>query len=121
MLSRVNSDLSPETEQSLRPLGCAIEVPRRLGPGFLEGIYQDALVIELETAGITRQREVPIVFEYRGRPLRQHRIDLIVGKQVVVELKGVERLERIHQAQLTSYLRAIRIGLGLLMNFMSKF
>jgi GxxExxY protein len=84
---------------------------------ILEGIYQDALVIELEAAGLGVRREVPIVLEYRGHSLRQHRIDLIVEHRVIVELKAVERLDRIHQAQLISYLRAIRLRLGLLMNF----
>jgi GxxExxY protein len=118
MLSRVKSAWPPDTEQAAeRTIGCAIEVHRQLGPGFLEGIYQDALVIELETTGLSVQREVPIVLQYRGRPLRPHRIDVIVNGRILVELKSVERLERIHHAQVISYLRATNLRLGLLMNF----
>jgi GxxExxY protein len=118
MLSRVKSDLPSETEQAAEAtIACAIEVHRQLGPGFLEGIYQDALAIELAVAGLGVQREVPIALEYRGRPLRQHRIDLIVEERVIIELKSVEHLERIHHAQLISYLRASKLRLGLLMNF----
>jgi GxxExxY protein len=113
MLTRVTSRLPETTERIAETtIGCAIEVHRRLGPGFLEGIYQDAMVIELETAGLVVEREVPVVLEYRGHPLRQHRLDLVVEACVIVELKAVERLERIHQAQLISYLRASRLRLG---------
>jgi GxxExxY protein len=118
MLTRATSRLPEGTERVAQTtIGCAIEVHRRLGPGFLEGIYQDAMIIELEAAGLTTRREVPLALEYRGKPLRQHRIDLIVEGCVIVELKAVERLERIHQAQLISYLRASGLHLGLLMNF----
>jgi GxxExxY protein len=118
MLSRVASDLPFETEQAAeRIIGCAIEVHRQLGPGFLEGIYHDALSIELEIAGLQFQREVPIILKYRNRPLRPHRLDLVVEGRVIVELKAVEHVDRIHRAQLMSYLRASGIRLGLLMNF----
>jgi GxxExxY protein len=118
MLSRVSSDLPAETERAAeRIIGCAVEVHRQLGPGFLEGIYQDALSIELETAGLRYQREVPIILKYRGRPLRPHRLDLIVEDRIIVELKAVEHVDRIHRAQLMSYLRASGIRLGRLMNF----
>ncbi len=118
MLTRVNSDLPADTEQAAeRIIGCAIEVHRQLGPGFLEGIYHDALAIELETAGLQFQREVPIILKYRNRPLRPHRLDLIVEDRIIVELKAVEQVDRIHRAQLMSYLRASGIRLGLLMNF----
>jgi GxxExxY protein len=73
--------------------------------------------IELEIAGLTFASQVPVVVKYHDRPLREQRIDLIVEKQVVVELKAVERLERVHQAQLLSYLKATGIRAGLLMNF----
>jgi GxxExxY protein len=118
MLSRVTSDLPFETEQAAeRVIGCAIEVHRQLGPGFLEGIYQDALSIELETAGLKFKREVPIILQYRNRPLRPHRLDLVIEGRIIVELKAVEHLDRIHHAQLMSYLRASNIRLGLLFNF----
>jgi len=83
MLSPVTSDLPFETEQAAEQvIGCAIEVHRQLGPGFLEGIYQDALSIELETAGLKFKREGPITLQYRNRPLRPHRQSAI--RRVVV-------------------------------------
>ncbi len=121
MLTRATSPLSVEIEQVAHAtIGCAIEVHRRLGPGFLESLYHDAMSIELEVAGLRAQREVPVVVEYRGRPLRQHRLDLVVEGCVIVELKAIERLERIHHAQVISYLRASSLRLGLLMNFNSE-
>ena len=118
MLTRVRSRLPPDIERAAEAtIGCAIEVHRRLGPGFREALYQDAMVIELEEAGLIMDREVPVNISYRGRPIRTFRIDLLVEHLVVVELKSVERLERIHQAQLLSYLRASRHRLGLLINF----
>jgi GxxExxY protein len=118
MLSRVKSDLPAGTEHAAEAIiGCAIEVHRQLGPGFLEGIYHDALSIELEATGLPFQREVPVILQYRGRPLRPHRLDLVVDGRIIVELKSVEHLDRIHRAQLISYLRASGIRLGLLINF----
>lgn len=118
MLRRVHSPLPERTERIAElTIGCAIEVHRRLGPGLLEGIYQDAMVIELQTASLSVRREVPISLTYRGQPLRPHRLDLVVEECLVLELKAVQRLDRIHQAQLLSYLRATGIRLGLLMNF----
>jgi GxxExxY protein len=89
MLTRAHSRLPAEVERTVEAsIGCAIEVHRRLGPGFLEGgVYQDAMVIELEVAGLSTRREVPVAVSYRGRPLRVHRLDLIVGGSVILELK----------------------------------
>jgi GxxExxY protein len=118
MLSRARSHMSEATERTVEAvIGCAIEVHRRLGPGFLEGVYQDAMIIELDVAGLLARREVPVMLSYRGRPLREHRVDLIVEECVILELKAVDRLDRIHQAQLISYLRATGLRIGLLMNF----
>lgn len=118
MLTRVPSPLPRETERVAEAtIGCAIEVHRRLGPGFREGLYQDAMAIELEEAGLHMEREVPVQIAYRNRTLRTFRIDLLVERRVVLELKAVERLERIHQAQTLSYLRATGHRLGLLVNF----
>jgi len=118
MLTRARSQMPEATERTVETvIGCAIEVHRRLGPGFLEGVYQDAMIIELDVAGLLARREVPVMLSYRGRPLREHRVDLIVEECVILELKAVDRLDRIHQAQLISYLRATGLRIGLLMNF----
>lgn len=118
MLNRKDSPLSDETEAIVsRCIGCAIEVHRRLGPGYLEGIYHDALGIELDLQHLHVDVEVPVTVRYRERALRTHRIDLVVERQLIVEVKAVDRLDRIHEAQLISYLRSTGLKVGLLFNF----
>ena len=118
MLTKATSRLTAETERIAEAtIGCAIEVHRRLGPGFMEGLYQDAMAIELDECRLSAEREVPISIRYRERPLRTFRMDMVVEGVVVLELKSVERLERIHHAQALSYLRATEYRLALLINF----
>ena len=122
MLSRTTPACSPEVETLFtQTIGCALQVHRALGPGYSEAVYHDALAIELDLARISFEREFPVTVTYRERPLRQHRLDLVVGRALVVELKAVERLERIHQAQLLSYMKASGLKAGLLMNFHAEF
>jgi len=100
-----------------RVIGCAIAVHRELGPGFLEGIYENALRIELRHAGIPFrfQEEMPVM--YRGEQAGLQRFDLLVADQLVVELKAIKALEDIHFAQVRSYLKALGLKHGLLFNF----
>jgi GxxExxY protein len=98
-------------------IGAAIEVHRHLGPGFLEGVYEEALCVELTDKRIPFERQKEINLLYKDREIGRHRIDLLVGKSLIVELKTVEALAEIHQAQLISYLKATRLTLGLLINF----
>jgi GxxExxY protein len=98
-------------------IGPAIEVHRQLGPGFLEGIYEEALCLELSDAGISFERQKEIGIVYKGRSIGKHRLDLLVGGSLIVELKTVEALADIHKAQAISYLKATRLTLGLLINF----
>ncbi len=122
MLTRTTPALAPELEAIVtRTIGCALRVHQSLGPGFAEGIYQDALSVELEWAGLPFVREFEVGMFHRGRPLRKQRLDLVVDRLVIVELKAVERLDRIHQAQLLSYMKAARLPVGLLMNFHAEF
>lgn len=122
MLTRTTPACSPETEAIVtRTIGCALRVHQALGPGYTEGLYHDAMAIDLAMEGLRYEREVSIRVMYRGQPLRAQRLDLVVEGQVVVELKAVERLDRIHQAQLLSYLKAGAFRVGLLMNFHSEF
>jgi GxxExxY protein len=104
-------------EAARRVLGAAIEVHRTLGRGFLEVVYEDAMMIELELQGIAVERQVPLPVVYKGRPITSGQIDLLVEGELVVELKAVDRLREIHTAQLISYLRAGNFELGLLLNF----
>ncbi len=98
-------------------IGAAIEVHRALGPGFLEAIYEEALCLELAHRSISFHRQVPIPICYRSRPVGTSQLDLMVGGQLVVELKAVPQILPIHVAQVISYLKAARKPLGLLLNF----
>ena len=99
--------------------GAAIEIHRALGPGLLESAYEECLCRELELRGIRFQRQVALPVSYRGLQLDcGYRMDLVVDGKVVLEIKAVESLAPIHEAQLMTYLKlsAMRVGL-LLMNF----
>jgi GxxExxY protein len=99
-------------------IGAAIAVHRKLGPGLLENTYEACLAFELTDRGcsVLRQKELPEI--YRGvRVDCGYRLDLLVNESVIVELKSVERFDRIHQAQVMSYLKLTNLCLGLLINF----
>ena len=98
-------------------IGAALEVHRVLGPGFLETVYEEAIAIEFGLQGIPFERQKPINVSYKGRPVGEGRLDFFVQNSVIVELKAVDKLLPIHQAQLMSYLKAARCRLGLLINF----
>ncbi|PYS72558.1 MAG: GxxExxY protein [Acidobacteria bacterium] len=99
-------------------IGAGIEVHRSLGPGLLESAYQRCLARELEIQGITYKYEWPLPLEYKGvRIAGGYRMDLLVEGRVMVEVKAVSVLAPIHDAQLLTYMRLRRVGLGLLMNF----
>ena len=96
-----------------------VEVHRVLGPGYLESIYERALAVELQYRGIEFERQVPIGLYYRGEAIGEHRLDFLVRKRLVVELKAVETLLDVHKVQVRSYLKAREERLGLLINFNS--
>jgi GxxExxY protein len=98
-------------------IGAALEVHRTLGPGFLESAYEEALCVELDLRGIGYRRQVPIQLAYKDRPIGSARLDLLVESKLIIELKAVDGLLPIHQAQVISYLRATGLQLGLLINF----
>jgi len=98
-------------------IGAAIEVHRHLGPGFLESIYEEALCIELADEAIPFERQKEIGVLYKGRQIGKHRVDLLAGQSLIVELKAIETLAEIHKAQVISYLKATGLTLGLLINF----
>ena len=87
-----------------RVIACAIEVHRELGPGWLEAVYERALCIEFSVAGIEFKRQIGIPLYYKGELLSEHRPDLIVDDRVIVEVKSVETLNLVHNAQLLTYL-----------------
>lgn len=99
-------------------IGSAIRVHRALGPGLLESAYQACLGHELELAGRSVRREVEISIQYRGvTVVPGYRADLLIDETVIVEVKSVDRIHPIHQAQVLTYLRASGLKTGLLINF----
>jgi GxxExxY protein len=99
-------------------LGAALEVHRNLGPGLLESAYEECLCHELHLLELSFQRQVVLPVEYKGLKLDcGYRIDLIVRDEVILELKAVEKLLPIHQAQLLTYLKLAHKRVGLLINF----
>ena len=96
--------------------GAVFEVNRVLGPGFLEKVYENALVVELQRRGLRVETQVPIKVFYKDNPVGDYVADMLVEGKVIVELKAIERLEKLHQAQLLNYLRATGIRVGLLVN-----
>ena len=101
-----------------RVIGCAIEVHRTLGPGLLESVYRECLAAELIGNGLHFESERHVPIEYKGRRMRSAlRIDVLVEGCIVVELKAVDALHPIHQAQVITYLKLTGFPAGLLMNF----
>ena len=108
-------DVNGITEQII---GSAIEVHRALGPGLLESAYEECLCHDLTLRGISFERQRPLPVEYKGIKLDcGYRLDLLVDKVVVVEIKAVSVIEPVHEAQLLTYLRIGGWKIGLLINF----
>lgn len=105
-------------ELSSKVIGAAIEVHRIMGPGLLESVYEECLMNELTLRGIASARQVEAPLYYKGQLLQDRfRMDIVVEESLLVELKAVEALAPIHEAQVLSYLRITGLPLGLLMNF----
>jgi len=98
-------------------IGAAQNVHNTLGYGFLEKVYQNALVIELQTLGFDVDVEQPIAVPYRGEIVGNYVADIVVDKKVILEIKAVKELSEIHEVQLVNYLKATGIEVGLLINF----
>ena len=115
---RVPSRLDDETEKyRLETMACGFAVHKAIGPGYSESIYVNAFCVELLARQIPFDREKPFVVKYRDRPVGIHRLDLIVRERVVVELKAVKTLKRVHEAQALAYLKVSRLPIALLMHF----
>lgn len=106
---------------SRRVIGCAIDVHRQLGPGLLESVYQRCLEYELTQAGTRVEIEQPVRIRYKEIELEcGFRIDMVVERELIVELKALESLLPIHEAQLLTYLKLSGLKTGLLINFNNK-
>ena len=118
---RIASNLPEKHEQLIqRVIGAAIEVHRHLGPGFLESIYERALCHELKLQAIPFEKQVEILVPYKDISIPGQRIDLIIDEFLVLELKAVEDILPIHEAQLLSYLKSTELKIGLIINFKVK-
>jgi len=108
-------EINQITEQVI---GCAIEVHRRLGPGLLESAYEECLSYELESAGLSIERQVPVPVVYKDIKLEYgYRIDILVERTVVIELKAIEAFAPVHEAQILTYMKFAQKSIGLLINF----
>ena len=97
--------------------GAIFEVNKVLGPGFLEKVYENALLVELKTRGLKAESQVPLKVTYKDEIVGDYFADIVVENQVLIELKVVEKLQKIHEAQLLNYLHATGISIGLIVNF----
>ena len=105
-----------------RVIGLAMDVHRALGPGLLESVYEECLCSELDAASLAFERQVALPISYKGKRLDGgYRLDLVIENAVIVEIKSVEQLLPVHQAQLLTYLKLSGIPTGLLLNFHTAF
>jgi GxxExxY protein len=100
-------------------IAAAIPAHRELGPGFLESVYEQALAVEFALRGIAFVRQRPVPLFYRDHQIGEHRLDFFVEGKIVAELKAVEALENVHFAIVRSYLKAVGLSDGLILNFSS--
>jgi GxxExxY protein len=98
-------------------IGAAIEAHRILGPGYLETVYEAALAVEFGLRGIPFERQKAVAVQYKGREAGEGRLDFLIAGELVLEIKAVDALAPIHSAQVISYLKALHLPLGLLINF----
>lgn len=120
-MTEINQAVATERQEndiSGKIIGAAIEVHKKLGPGLLESAYEECLCCEMQLSGIEFKRQVPLSLNYKGVVLDcGYRLDLLVEDKVIVELKSIEGLEPIHEAQMLTYLKLRNAWLGLIINF----
>ena len=104
-------------EISRRVIGCAINVHKVLGCGFLESVYENALAVELRRNCIPFRRQVSLLVQYREEIVGKYKADIIVGNELLLELKSIKSLDSACESQLLNYLNASNIKVGLLINF----
>ena len=108
-------------EKTYKIIGCAMEVHKELGCGFLEPVYQEALEREFKIQGIAYKHQPVVEIKYKGEPLeKKYQPDFVCYQEVVVEIKAMSSLTGLEEAQLINYLKATGLKVGLLMNFGAK-
>ena len=98
-------------------IGAAMEVHRTPGVGFLEKVYENALVLEFRARGIAAESQTPVSVHYKGRVVGEYFADVVVAGGVILELKVADTLTKAHEAQMLNYLRATGLRVGLVLNF----
>ena len=106
-----------EKELSYEIVGIAMKIYNDLGYGFLEKVYENALKNELENRGLRIKQQYPIKVKYNNKIIGDYIADLFIEDKLIIELKAIEKLSKIHEAQLLNYLKATKIKVGLLINF----
>ena len=101
-------------------IGCAYTVFNKMGSGFLESVYEKCLLIELKKAGLKAENQLPIIVRYDDEIVGEFVADIFVENNILIELKAIKELNKIHETQLVNYLTATGINLGLLINFSSE-
>ena len=104
-------------ELTYKVIGCAMEVHRELGYGFLEKVYENSLMTLLEQEGIMSRQQHPVPVHFKDKIVGEYFADIIIEDKLIIEIKTVEKIINVHYAQLLNYLKATRIRLGLLINF----
>jgi GxxExxY protein len=122
--SQINMDIQDEQDKGLEHgritqavIGCAIEVINELGAGFVESVYERALLLALRQKGLRCDSQCPVTVLFRGESVGDFIVDILVEQKVLVELKAVKAIAPEHQAQIINYLKATGINVGLLINF----
>ena len=115
----INADYGNYVHSELtdKIIKCAYKVYNELGSGFLEKIYENALMIELRDAGLSAQAQYPVKVYYNGLVIGDYIADIVVENKVIIELKAVNNVVKAHEVQLVNYLKATNIEVGLLINF----
>ena len=114
--TQMNADMNIN-ELTYQINGAIFEVSRTLGAGFLEKVYENALMIELRKRGLEAESQVPVKVYYKEEAVGEYFADILVQDKVILELKAVENLSKLHEAQILNYLKATGIQVGLLVNF----
>ena len=113
----MDTDRRRLNEISEKIIGCAFHVHNILGCGFLEKVYENALVLELRKAGLKIIQQAPIKVYYENETVGDYIADILVEGEIIIEIKAVKYIDEIHEAQLINYLKATGLKLGLILNF----